>query len=117
MKVEPGPEDGGPSSMFQEDGASTDSTGTDVSWSALMTAGNGSRTSPKNEKPLLGVLGAMNIMAVGIGCQRDELNSPKIASTTWSVSLSAVGKSSVKGISSLRSWVARRCTRGLVTWT
>lgn len=54
LKVDPGPEAGGPSSMFHDEGASTDVTGMGVSCSALMTAGKGSRTSPENEKPGLG---------------------------------------------------------------
>ncbi len=37
--------------MFQDDGASTEVTGTFVSSNALMTAGNGSRTSPEKLKP------------------------------------------------------------------
>jgi len=52
MKLVPGPEDGGPSSIFHDEGASTDVTGTVVSSRALMTAGKGSRTSPEKEKPL-----------------------------------------------------------------
>jgi hypothetical protein len=48
-----------------------------------MTEGNGSRISPEKEKP-------------------------KMASRMWSVSLRADGKSSVKGMERLRSWVARR---------
>ncbi len=52
MKFAPGPEDGGPSSIFHDEGASTEVTGTVVSSRALMTAGKGSRTSPEKEKPL-----------------------------------------------------------------
>jgi hypothetical protein len=52
MNFAPGPDDGGPSSMFHDEGASTDVTGSLVSSRALMTAGNGSRTSPENEKPV-----------------------------------------------------------------
>lgn len=51
MKEEPRPDLGGPSSMFHEDGASTEVTGIFVSSRALMTAGNGSRTSPEKLKP------------------------------------------------------------------
>jgi hypothetical protein len=51
LKLDPGPEGGGPSSIFHDEGASTDVTGMDVSCNALMTAGKGSRTSPENEKP------------------------------------------------------------------
>lgn len=57
LKAEPGPEDGGPSSIFQDDGASTDVTGRVVSCRALITAGNGSRTSPEKEKPESGMRG------------------------------------------------------------
>lgn len=79
----PGPSFGGPSSMFQLLGASTASTGTFVSLSASITLGNGSRTSPENEKP-------------------------KMASTTWSVDFSAVEKSSVKGTLRFSSCFLRR---------
>ena len=37
--------------MFQDEGASTARTGTEVSRSASMTAGKGSRTEPVKEKP------------------------------------------------------------------
>lgn len=37
--------------MFHDDGASTEVTGILVSSSAVMTDGNGSRTSPEKEKP------------------------------------------------------------------
>jgi hypothetical protein len=52
MKLAPGPEDGGPSSMFHDEGASTDVTGSFVSSRALITAGKGSRTSPEKENPV-----------------------------------------------------------------
>lgn len=51
LKLEPGPDLGGPSSIFHEDGASTDVTGTDVSCKACMTAPNGSLTSPEKLNP------------------------------------------------------------------
>lgn len=51
MKLLPRPDFGGPSSMFQDDGASTEVTGTLVSSKARITAGNGSRTSPEKLKP------------------------------------------------------------------
>jgi hypothetical protein len=79
----PGPSSRGPSSISHDDGASTDSTGTCVLASASTTAGNGSRTSPANE-------------------------NPKMASTTWSVCASALGKSEVKGIERSVSCVFRR---------
>ena len=47
----PGPESGGPVSMFQDDGASTERTGILVSRIASMIFGNGSRTSPSKLKP------------------------------------------------------------------
>lgn len=91
--------------MFQDEGASTDVTGMEVVERASMTEGNGSRTSPENEKP-----GRVNdfewrrgLEGEGIG---DEL--PNIASTTWSVSLRAAGKSSVNGILKFLSCVERR---------
>jgi len=37
--------------MFQDEGASTEVTGSGVSCKALMTAGNGSRISPEKENP------------------------------------------------------------------
>jgi hypothetical protein len=86
----PGPEDGGPSSIFQDEGASTDVTGSLVSSRALMTAGKGSRTSPENEKPL---------GRIRVGFWKSERDEPKIASMMWSVSFKAEGKSSVKGTS------------------
>lgn len=52
MKPLPRPDSGGPVSMFHDDGASTEVTGTLVVSSALMTAGNGSRTSPEKLKPV-----------------------------------------------------------------
>lgn len=48
----PGPELGGPFSMFQELGASTEVTGSEVSARAFITAGNGSLTSPEKLKPV-----------------------------------------------------------------
>jgi hypothetical protein len=51
MKFAPTPVEGGPDSMFQDEGASTDVTGNFVSSRALITAGKGSRTSPENENP------------------------------------------------------------------
>ena len=51
IKLDPGPVDGGPSSMFQDEGASTDVTGMEVSRRALITEGKGSRTSPEKENP------------------------------------------------------------------
>jgi len=51
LKLAPGPSLGGPSSMFQDEGASTDVTGMRVSSNARMTAGKGSRTSPEKENP------------------------------------------------------------------
>lgn len=47
----PTPDDGGPCSIFHDDGASTEVTGILVSSIAWMTAGNGSRTSPEKLKP------------------------------------------------------------------
>jgi hypothetical protein len=49
----PTPEAGGPSSILQEDGASTEVTGSFVSSRAWMTAENGSLTSPEKLKPML----------------------------------------------------------------
>lgn len=51
MNLLPGPDSGGPDSIFQEDGASTEVTGRLVSSNARITAGNGSRMSPEKLKP------------------------------------------------------------------
>ncbi len=83
MNLEPGPEVGGPVSMSQEEGASTDVIGMEVFSRAEMTAGKGSRRGPLKEEP-------------------------KMASAMWSVSWGAEGKSCVNGTFRLRSWVERR---------
>jgi hypothetical protein len=83
MNLAPGPDFGGPPSIFHELGASTARTGTSVVSKASMTFGNGSRTSPENEKP-------------------------KMASTTRSDPARAAWKSFVKGIERLSSWRCRR---------
>jgi hypothetical protein len=51
LNLLPTPEAGGPSSILQEDGASTEVTGSFVSSRAWMTAENGSLTSPEKLKP------------------------------------------------------------------
>lgn len=53
INVLPRPVFGGPCSMSQDDGASTDVTGSFVSCRAWMTAGNGSRTSPEKLNPII----------------------------------------------------------------
>lgn len=53
LNLLPKPDSGGPLSIFQEDGASTEVTGSLVSSKARITAGKGSRTSPEKLKPLL----------------------------------------------------------------
>jgi hypothetical protein len=50
-KFLPGPDFGGPESMFQDEGASTARTGILVVSMASITLGKGSRTSPEKEKP------------------------------------------------------------------
>lgn len=70
--------------MFQEEGASTEVTWTLEAARASITEQKGSRTSPSKEKP-------------------------KIASITWSVSLSALWKSSTNGTCRFFNWVERRC--------
>jgi hypothetical protein len=100
MNFAPGPEDGGPSSIFHDDGASTDVTGSLVSSRALITAGNGSRTSPVKEKPIG--------KCYTLSWHSNQGDKPKIASTMWSDSLRAEGKSSVKGTLRFFSCVARR---------
>jgi len=52
LKFFPGPSFGGPDSMFHEDGASTEVTGTVVLSKASITGENGSRTSPEKLKPV-----------------------------------------------------------------
>lgn len=51
LKFFPGPESGGPASIFQDEGASTDRTGIPVVARASIMEGKGSRTSPVKEKP------------------------------------------------------------------
>ena len=51
LYLAPGPELGGPSSIFQDEGASTASTGVFVLSRADITERNGSRTSPLKLKP------------------------------------------------------------------
>jgi hypothetical protein len=102
LKSLPGPSFGGPDSIFHEDGASTEVTGTDVFSKASMTGENGSRTSPEKLKPVLGRW----LMKYRPKTRLTDL--PNIASTTWSVPFKAEGKSSTNGISRFLSWVARR---------
>lgn len=52
LKALPTPDFGGPSSIFQDEGASTAVTGSFVSSRAWITAGNGSRTSPEKLNPV-----------------------------------------------------------------
>ena len=52
MNFAPGPSEGGPVSIFHDEGASTDVTGSLVSSKLAMTAGKGSRTSPEKENPI-----------------------------------------------------------------
>lgn len=79
----PGPCSGGPDSMFQDEGASTEVTWTFEAARASITGPKGSRTSPSNEKP-------------------------KMASITWSVSMRALWKSSTNGTWRFFSCVERR---------
>lgn len=51
-KPAPGPEAGGPDSMFQDEGASMDVIGIGVSSRREMMAGKGARISPEKEKPV-----------------------------------------------------------------
>lgn len=102
LKVLPSPDFGGPSSMFQDDGASTEVTGSFVSSMALMTAGKGSRTSPEKLKPASHERPKMATQRYG------GEDQPNTASTIWSVDSIAVGKSSVKGTSRSSSCFASR---------
>jgi hypothetical protein len=51
MNLAPGPEEGGPSAISHEEGASIDVTAREVSSMAVMTDWKGSRTLPENENP------------------------------------------------------------------
>lgn len=51
MNELPNPDFGGPFSIFHDDGASTDVTGSCVFSKAWMTLGNGSLTSPEKLNP------------------------------------------------------------------
>ena len=76
LKFFPGPSFGGPVSIFHEDGASTEVTGTEVLSNASITAGNGSRTSPEKLKPVINKMSndaEITYLLTGL---------PKIASTT-----------------------------------
>lgn len=53
LNLLPSPDLGGPSSIFQDDGASTEVIGSLVSSIVLMTAGKGSRTSPEKLNPTI----------------------------------------------------------------
>jgi len=77
-KSRPGPESGGPDSMFQEDGASTARTGIEVVLRDLIMPGNGSRISPEKEKPRRDISQHSKLH-----CDAD---APKMESTTKSVS-------------------------------
>lgn len=61
MKFAPGPEEGGPVAMSQDDGASIDVIGRVVCSRALIMLGKGSRRGPEKENPrdegLVGDLG------------------------------------------------------------
>ncbi|KAH8712779.1 hypothetical protein HC256_005953 [Beauveria bassiana] len=52
IKELPNPDFGGPCSISHDEGASTDVTGLSDFWSACITAGNGSRTSPEKLNPI-----------------------------------------------------------------
>ena len=68
--------------MLQDDGASTDVTGMDVSSRARMTAGKGSRTSPEKENPGDGFsIGKRKGESDGVMEQIWERDKPKMAST------------------------------------
>lgn len=73
-KVLPKPDFGGPSSIFQDEGASTAVTGSFVSSMALMTAGNGSRTSPEKLKPANDEWDAITAEAWILGQTEDCIN-------------------------------------------
>lgn len=51
MKFAPGPEDGGPVAMSQDEGASMDVMGREVVSRAWIMEGKGSRMLPEKEKP------------------------------------------------------------------
>ena len=109
MNFLPGPSLGGPVSISHEDGASTDVTGRCVSSKRVITEGKGGRRGPEKENPVCVNLVLEGEDGRGVWDGKEgERNIPKIASTTWSVSLSAEGKSSVNGMERFLSCVARR---------
>lgn len=72
----PGPLLGGPSSILQEEGVSTEVTATEVCSRAVIIAENGARTSPEKLKP------KWRIRLLSGGEQRRGREIPKMASTT-----------------------------------
>ena len=104
----PTPSLGGPVSMSQDDGASTDVTGTLVSWSAWITAGNGSRISPEKLKPVACVRTRRGARA-STKPKHHGIHEPKMASTTWSDDFRADPKSSTNGTFKSSSCLASRC--------
>ena len=97
-KLCPAPQLGGPVSMFHDEGASTDVTGTFDCANASMTGPNGALISPEKLKPL----------DISISKHYHYVNIPNIASTTWSASLNACWKSSTNGTSRLSNWADSR---------
>lgn len=89
LNFAPGPESGGPFSILHEEGASTAVTGTLLFSRAVMTAANGSLTSPEKLKPE-----KSQYISESDG---QIIHKPKIESTTWSVFFNAPSKSSVNG--------------------
>ena len=104
----PAPDRGGPSSMFHEDGASTDVTGIEAVVKASIIAENGSLTSPAKLKP-----NEISFHTIFTSFPRGSI--PKMASTTWLVLWRAEWKSFVKGMFRFFSWVASRYQRS-VSW-
>jgi len=98
----PGPLLGGPSSILQEEGASTDVTGTVVCSRADIIAENGGRTSPEKLKPS----GVLDSYLKGAKWGR---KIPKMASITWFVLLRSDSKSSENLILRFFSCSASRC--------
>lgn len=75
MKELPRPDSGGPFSISQDEGASTEVTGSLVASRARITEGKGSRISPEKLNP---VITCQHTVAPG----KRVKNEPKMASTT-----------------------------------
>lgn len=83
--------------MFQDEGASIDVMGIEVSSKAVMRGGKGGRISSLKLKPKKG-LTREKIYQGRSSDEREKEQLPKTASMMWCVVFSEVSKSSVNGI-------------------